>query len=116
MVKKANEIKPVGIEHFKGGNGIVTKVSCIGEKDFTEYAEVISRLILPPGASIGYHQHVGNEEMITILSGEAKYVDDGKEYFLTAGDVTICNEGHEHSFENCMEKDDLILLAVVIKK
>ena len=116
MVKKENEIQPIKIEHFKGGRGCVTKLPCIENGDFTANAEVIGQLILPPGASIGYHEHVGNEEMITILSGKGKYIDDGKECVLTAGDVTICNSGHKHSFENCEEKEDLVLFAVVIKE
>lgn len=115
MVKKYSDIRHVEIDGFKGGAGILTKVPSIEPGEFTENADVISKLILPPGVTIGYHQHVGNGEVITVLAGEGKYTEDGKEYIVHAGDVTICNDGHWHGFVNLSETEDLALFAVVIR-
>ena len=115
MHKKKETIKPVMIENMKGGKKYVQRFSSIGEDDFNPNAEVVSRLVLIPGASIGYHEHVGNEEVITVLSGTGHCVDDGEEYELEAGDVTICREHHHHGIENTSETEELVLMAVVIK-
>lgn len=116
MLKKKDTIKPTIIENMKGGKKYVQKYSSIGDGDFTENAEVVSRLVLIPGASIGYHEHVGNEEVITVLSGTGHLTDDGEEFDLQAGDVTICREHHHHGIENTSESEELVLMAVVIKK
>ena len=101
---------------YEGREKYVQKYSSIGEGEFTENAEVVSRLVLIPGASIGYHEHVGNEEVITVLSGSGRLTDDGEEFDLQAGDVTICREHHHHGIENTSELEELVLMAVVIKK
>ncbi|MGI5931978.1 MAG: cupin domain-containing protein [Eubacterium sp.] len=115
MYKKCEEIKPVILEHMKGGKKYVQKFSSIGTDDFTENADVVARLVLIPGASIGYHEHVGNEEVITVLSGSGRCTDDGEVYSLHPGDVTICREHHQHGIENFSETEDLVLMAVVIR-
>lgn len=103
------------VEGMKGGKKYVKKYSTIGENDFTGNAEVVSKLVLIPGASIGYHEHVGNEEVMMVLSGHGTLVDDGEEFELNEGDVTICREHHFHSVENTSEDGELVLMAVVVK-
>ena len=115
MLKRKEEIKPIMIEQMKGGKKYVQTYSSIGEDDFTKNAEVVSRLVLIPGASIGYHEHVGKEEVITVLSGQGTLTDDGEVFELHAGDVTICREHHFHGIENTSETENLVLMAVVIK-
>lgn len=115
MRKQKSEIQPVILESMKGGKKYVRKYSSIGEDDFTSNADVVAQLVLIPGASIGYHEHVGNEEVITVLSGTGHCVDDGEEYDLAPGDVTICREHHFHGIENTSETENLVLMAVVIK-
>lgn len=116
MVKKFEDIKQVKMDNFKGGKQYVTKIPSIEEGEFSEYANVIGKLVLRPGATIGYHEHKGDGEVMTILSGEGKYIEDGKEYMLSTGDVTICNEGHMHSMENASETEDLVIFVAVIKE
>lgn len=115
MYKKRENIKPIILEHMKGGEKYVQKFSSIGTDDFTGNADVVARLVLIPGASIGYHEHVGNEEVITVLSGSGRCTDDGTVYTLRPGDVTICREHHQHGIENFSETEDLVLMAVVIQ-
>lgn len=116
MVKRFEDIKPERLDHFKGGEQFVIRIASVEAGEFSEYADVVAKLILQPGSSIGYHEHVDNGEVLTILSGNGRYVEDGEEYFLQTGDVTICNKGHKHSFENLSETEDLVLFATVIKE
>lgn len=114
MVKKFQDIKPVTIENMKGGKGCVEKISSIEQGEYNSEARVITRLILHPGVSLGKHVHEGDEEIMSILRGKAKYWEQGKEYILEAGDVTICLNGQEHCIENASETEDLEIYAVVI--
>ena len=52
------------------------------------------------GASIGLHTHTGNCEIIYVLSGSGRCIDDGTEYPVTAGMCHYCPEGHTHSIIN----------------
>lgn len=115
MVIRLKDNKPVIIEHMKGGEKYVQKYASATKDNFTTEADNIARLVLIPGASLGYHEHVGNEETITILSGKAKVNDDGQEYILGPGDVTICREHHSHSIANASETEDLQIMIAVIK-
>lgn len=115
MLKRKEDLEPIIVEQMKGGVKYVKRISAIGENDFTKNAEVVSKLAIVPGASIGYHEHVGNEEVMLVLSGQGTLVDDGEEFELHEGDVTICREHHHHSVINTSEEEDLVLLAVVVK-
>ncbi len=115
MIIRLADNKPEIIQNMKGGKKYVQKYNSATKDTFTDNADIVARLVLIPGASLGYHEHVGNEESITIISGKAKMVDDGEEYILGPGDVAICREHHMHSIENCDEKEDLVIVIAVIK-
>jgi len=115
MLIRREDNEPVIMENMKGGKKYVKRYNSATPENFTSNADVVARLVLIPGASIGYHEHVGNEETITVLSGRAKCIDDGQEYEMGPGDVTICREHHMHSVENISEDEELELMAVVIK-
>lgn len=114
MFYKKEEIKPEILDHMKGGEKYVQKYSALSGSNFTPNADIVAQLVLIPGASIGYHEHVGNEEVITVLSGTCECTDDGEIYPMKAGDVTICREHHKHGIVNNSDQD-LVLMAVVIK-
>jgi len=115
MVIKLADNKPTIIQNMKGGKKYVQKYDSATKDTFTDNADIVARLVLIPGASLGYHEHVGNEETITVISGKAKVIDDGTEYILGPGDVTICREHHKHSIENVSEDEDLVIVIAVIK-
>ena len=81
-------------EHFKGGEGTMFA------KMFFDGTVRILRAYLPVGASIGYHQHVENCEIIYILSGKGTVNMDGVETEVAAGMSTYCEKGHFHSLTN----------------
>ena len=70
---------------------------------------------LPAGASIGYHKHEGNCEMIFIVKGEGKVLYDDEENPIKAGECHYCPEGHSHSLINNSD-NDLEFYAVVPKQ
>ena len=55
---------------------------------------------LEPGASIGYHTHELNSEIIFLLHGEGTVITDQGEEKLLPGQVHYCPRGHSHSLIN----------------
>ncbi|GAA0469540.1 MULTISPECIES: cupin domain-containing protein [Tatumella] len=73
----------------------------------------ISWLTLQPGTSIGYHKHINNEDAYIIVSGSGIFKDtDGKDYPVTAGDITIVREGQSHGLTN-NGKQPLVVVDVI---
>ena len=94
MVKKYSEITHIFNEHMKGGDGTV---------------EVI------PSVVQGMHEHIGEEEIITVLHGTAEYNDNGESSTVETGDVCICKSCGRHSIANASPSEDLELMAVIIQ-
>lgn len=95
--------------NFKGGEDKLTANMFFDGTNRILYGRLV------PGASIGYHKHEGNCEMIYILEGKAKYLmDDGVEYAV-AGQCHYCPEGHSHAMIN-EGTEDLVFFAVVPKQ
>ncbi len=76
----------------------------------------VSWLTLLPGASIGYHPHVTNEDTYIIVSGTGVFKDkDGKDYPVKAGDVTIVRKGESHGLANT-GKEPLVFVDVIAEQ
>ena len=101
-------------ENHAGGKGAITiekvlTVNELGEND------MFAKVTIPPGSSIGYHEHHGNTETYHILQGEALYNDNGTEMKISAGTTTYCPDGEGHGIENCAAEGDLVFMALIIK-
>ncbi len=89
-----NSMETKILPNFKGGEGE------FAVKMFTDEAVKIMRGTLAPGSSIGLHMHMGDAEIIYILSGSGKCLFEGGEETLAEGDCHYCSEGREHSLIN----------------
>lgn len=114
MIKRYEDIRHVMIPEMKGGMGAVEKISSVEPGEYDSKIKVAARLVFRPGDSIGMHRHEGEEEIITILSGTARYIDGEKEAMLKAGDVTICRDGEQHSILNASDHENLEVFALVV--
>lgn len=56
--------------------------------------------IMPPHTSIGYHQHIGNEETYIVLSGTGMIKINDIERRVNEKDVIIANDGDWHGLVN----------------
>lgn len=79
-----------------------------------EKIQMFSKATLEVGASVGYHQHVGNAECYYILKGKAEYDGDGEISVLTEGHVTYTPDGHSHGIKNIGD-EPLEFIALIIK-
>ncbi len=101
-----------------GGHGSVfTEYAFTRDKALKDQAiKEVSWLRLMPGDSIGYHQHVTNEDTYVIVSGEGVFKDkDGKDKPVKAGDVTIVRKGESHGIANT-GKEPLVIVDVIAEQ
>lgn len=107
MILNFDTMAANAVPHFKGGEG-----QAIVRKFDAPRMGAVVHLTLPVGASIGLHTHTGNCEIIYVLSGSGRCIDDGTEYPVTAGMCHYCPEGHTHSIINTGDTE-LKLLGVL---
>lgn len=104
FLNMTEEAKP----NFKGGE------KEYNVKMFNTDGNKIMRGRLVPGASIGFHTHEEDQEVIYILEGEGSLVDAEGNVLdkVLPGQATMCPKGESHSLANRSDKD-LIFFAVV---
>jgi mannose-6-phosphate isomerase-like protein (cupin superfamily) len=103
------EIRP----QMRGGTGECTieKLWLPGDELKAGF-RLFARLTVPPGASIGFHRHDGEEEVFVILQGQAKADDNGVEVVLGPGDTILTGGGAGHAIA-CLGDAPLVILAVI---
>ena len=113
MIRKAQELTTDRVEGMRGGQGILHATALLKNDEFYGKGRMFSMSVLEPGASVGYHQHVGDFEAYYIVSGQGIYNDNGTDVPVQAGDVTICNDGEFHGLINTGKKD-LSFIALIL--
>ena len=104
-----NKLQKERIKSFHGGNGYIDL------EKFDNGLNTILRGKLAPGASVGMHTHDTSSETIFIVAGKAKFVIDGKEETLFAGQCHYCKKGQSHTLIN-NGFTDLIFHAVIAEQ
>jgi mannose-6-phosphate isomerase-like protein (cupin superfamily) len=112
MIIAREDMKREQKEKMRDGEGIASfthLVDCENEKNI----RMLSEISLPPGASIGYHQHNSETEYFLILSGKGTVNDNGTERPVSAGDAIITGNGASHCIKNT-GKEPLVFHAVIV--
>ena len=95
------------------GKGECYVYHVVKKDDLLGHGRLFAKIVIPPGSSIGWHQHVKETEPYYILSGEGDYKDsDGFECKVHAGDICTIPVGGWHSIEN-NSSGDLEMVALV---
>lgn len=99
-------------QNLRSGKGEVAINKLLGKND-VEGLDLFATVTVPPGASIGYHQHLEDAEGYYILSGAAEFTDaDGKVKAVERGDLCLITRGQSHGIKNVGEIE-LKFLAIV---
>ena len=118
MIFKSNALEKAVVEKPRGGPG---KMDCffafqMGKAPEGSAFQVAASQILEPGSGVGYHQHVDNEELYVILSGNGTFIDNGNvEKPVGPGDMTLTLKGESHGLTNT-GTEPLRFLAIIAKK
>ena len=113
MIRRKEEIRIRPVQNAQGGEGEVVFYDWLLPEEAKGHGRVFSKLVIPPGASIGYHTHEGEFEAYYVLSGEATVDDNGTSLVLREGDMHLCKDGDGHGTKNCSDRD-LVLLALIL--
>jgi mannose-6-phosphate isomerase-like protein (cupin superfamily) len=112
MIIHRNEMKVERKEKMRDGEGTVT-ITHFVEGGTMQNARMLAELSLPPGASIGYHQHANETEYFMFISGTGTINDNGREIPVKPGDVAVTGNGACHGVKNT-GTEPLVINAVII--
>lgn len=111
MVRKANVVK---VEGLAGGKGIATLHHIVSKEELCGAGRMYAKVVLEPGASVGWHRHNGETEPYYILEGEGIFIDhDESRTRVSAGDCCIIQNGQCHSIENASADRNLTFMALI---
>lgn len=113
MIKRIADIPVKTLTNFKDGIGDVNMHHFLTEEEARGTGRLFVKTVIPPGNSIGLHQHEGDMEAYYILKGKALVSDNGTEVVLEAGDCNVCPDGESHSIQNVGE-GDLEYIAIIL--
>jgi mannose-6-phosphate isomerase-like protein (cupin superfamily) len=98
-----------------GGTGPVDLYEIWGSDNFQSDIDFCDRVVIPPGSTIGYHQHGNNEEMYILLEGEGLMTMDGKKVVVGKGDMILNPADGHHGLVNNSAKDiDLLAMPMIM--
>ncbi|MEM3852090.1 MAG: cupin domain-containing protein [Methanomassiliicoccales archaeon] len=97
-------------ERSHGGEGLLEKVRIFENNDFQTSLAFIDYVIVPPGASIGYHKHGNDEEVYFIVEGNGIMKDENSEVKVKRGDVVVNPVNGSHGLYN-NSNDNIIILV-----
>ena len=113
MIRRKEEIRERCVQNAQGGDNEVVFYDWLLPEEAKGHGRVFSKLVIPPGASIGYHEHSGEFEAYYVISGEATVNDNGSEVVLHPGDMNYCKDGEGHGTKN-NGIEDLVLMALIM--
>ncbi|MDP2982498.1 MAG: cupin domain-containing protein [Candidatus Latescibacter sp.] len=100
-----------------GGKGTILFRRCFDKNSFATNWEFIDHCILPPGTSIGYHQHNMIEEVYYLVSGSGKVTVNNVTWEVKAGDAIPCTIYDSHGlYNNSNGEIELVVVSAALEK
>ncbi len=113
MIKRISEQTTEARENMRGGSGEIRIRHYFKQEEITAPCRLCAELVLPPGSSIGMHEHAGEDEVYIVLKGKGIIDLSGKETEVEAGDAILTGRGASHSIRNTGDID-LVITAVIM--
>ncbi len=113
MIRTPAEMKTEVREQMRGGDGVVTVRHFFDADEITARARLCATLTLPPGASIGTHQHNGEDEVYIITRGTGIISDGETQSRVSTGDAILTGNGESHALRND-GTEPLVVIAVIM--
>ena len=102
------------MQHACDGEGYISLHTLLSAEEFFGFGKFLSRIVIKPGHSIGWHQHVGEAEYYYILSGHGEFTDsDESVHSVGPGDICTIVPGGSHAIANHGE-EELVFLALIV--
>ncbi len=113
MIRTPNEMTVEERPAMRGGLGTIQIRHAFTPAEFTVKARLCATLLIPPGASIGPHAHVNEDELYYVLSGTGLIDDGTAKTRVNPGDAILTGGGASHGVIND-GSEPLALLAVIV--
>ncbi|MFP4364503.1 MAG: cupin domain-containing protein [Spirochaetia bacterium] len=113
MVRRYEKISPIEKEKLRGGNGVASLRTVFSPEQMRDKLNMFTLVSLPPGASVGQHEHSDDSEIYYIVKGRAEVSDNGSRQTLYPGDSLLTGKGESHSIIN-PGPETLEFLAVIL--
>ncbi len=114
MIKKRAQCCQETRTSMRAGTGSVTIVHYLKSDEITARCRLCAKLIIPPGSSIGAHEHTGEDEIFIVHAGTGTVTDNGVESTVEAGDAILTGNGATHAIKNT-GTIDLVITAVIMQ-
>ena len=108
-------LKPAKNAH--GGKGAILFRRLWDKESFKTNWEFVDHCVLPPGTSIGYHQHNKIEEVYYLMSGSGRVTVNDVTWNVTAGDAIPCTLHDSHGlYNNTNENLEIMVISCSVEK
>jgi mannose-6-phosphate isomerase-like protein (cupin superfamily) len=112
---RATDFPPIHREAEHGGRGPLNFRRLASGDAFDSPIDFVDFTVVPPGSTIGRHEHVGNEEIYFIVAGTPLVIADGQQRRLKRGDVSVVRSFGSHELINdCNEPVEIFVVQVSI--
>lgn len=98
------------VVHDHDGTGVIRAHRILQRLPAPGGVDFIDLAVLPPGTSIGVHQHKDDEETYVILAGTGTMTLDDEEFTVSAGDVVANRAFGRHGLANVADHDLQLLV------
>lgn len=113
MVRKEEIV--VNKKDLYGGKGDVSFFHWLADDEKAPHLGLIAEIRLAPGTAVGDHGHEGEAEIYKVISGKAKYNDNGVDVLVEPGDIMVCYSGETHGIINTGD-EDFVFFAMIVKE
>jgi len=114
MIRRVTEQETEIRARMRDGHGSVTLHHFFKKEEITAKTRLCARLTLPPGASIGPHQHTDEDELYVIIKGHGLLDDGTTRTPVGEGDAILTGNGASHAIANAGDTD-LEIIAVIMR-
>ena len=95
---------------YHGGKGSIFRRTLLYDVPSSVF-KYVRDIVVPTGAIIAEHTHIGDEEIYFVISGSGIMVIDGEECVLGPGSAALTMSGSTHGIRNEAPVDLRILVA-----
>jgi len=114
MIRRKGEYEVTFREEMRGGKGTVRIEHFWKRDELRSPTRLCARLILEPGCSIGFHEHVNEEEVFIVARGRGRVIDGDATVEVTEGDTILTGGGAGHAVE-AIGDEPLELIAFIVQ-
>ncbi len=113
MIRRVDDMRVEQRTDMRGGQGTISIIHCIEKTELKANVRLCSRLLMPPGTSIGEHRHDAEDEVFIVVRGSGILDDGTVETRVSVGDAILTGDGAAHAIRNDGD-EDLEIVAVIM--